>query len=197
MCCQLPQGGRPMGTPRYCLHSHPPFSTSRCLSTVAVGTFRRKGWVRIQFSLDFYQYICLVNSNSGLNTEIQSVQSILIQPKYNNTGRNGNNCFTYQVALHSHSVSACCWFFWVLDQIFSCEIFYSKLLMFLFSCHLLLAFWEPHTLALVNLLSKTSLYFQNKIRIYKKIKSNYCWQCTSKSAPKMEESFSLQIQKDK
>lgn len=116
----------------------------------------------------FYLYVFFMDRNSGLNIEIQSLQSILIQLKYNKIGINGNHCFTYQVALHSHNVSACCWSFWLLEQIFSCDIFYNKFLMFIFSYHLLLDFWEPPTLALVNLLSKNSFYISNKIYIYKK-----------------------------
>lgn len=166
--CSYPEC-RPMDTPGWCLHP-PPLRNQLLPQHCGLRNFWEERMGQNPTLHWFYQYVCFVNSNSGLNTGIQSVQSILIQPEYNKIGVNGNHCFTYQVALHSHNVSAWCWFFWVLDQIFICEIFYNKLLMFIFSCRLLLASWKPPTLALVNLLSKNSLYFQNKIYIYKKIK---------------------------
>lgn len=159
---------RPRSTPGCCLHSAPQNWPLPQQLPQHCGLRKGERMGQNPALPWLYPYVCFKNCNSGINTEIQSVQSILIQPKYNKIDVSGNHCFTSRFALHSHNVSAYCWYFWVLYQIFSCDVFYNKLLMFIFSCHLLLAFWEPPVLVLVNLLSKNSYTFKIKYISIKK-----------------------------
>lgn len=54
---------------------------------------------------------------------MQSVQSVLIQPKYNKIGIDGNYCFTYQVAMFQH-----------MADVFGCLIKYLALTYSIINC---------------------------------------------------------------